>query len=346
MIDGKLGVAIQGAGWVSTEHIRAFSRNPRSEVVAIGSRTLDGARAKRDQLGLRCEVYDDYDRLLADPRVDVVAICTPPERHAVETIRGAQAGKHLLIEKPAATNLADLHAMRDAVRRAGVKTVVGFVLRWNPLFTTIKSLIANGALGQIFLAEVDYWHGRTINYASAPTRAARVRKISTLLEGGCHAVDAARYFIGADIVEVSAYNAQVDRRADVPLNTITIVRFANGAVGKISACSELRSPYVFNVELLGDKGTLRNNQVYSELFAGQTDYATIPTVLPNSGDVAHHPFQGEIDHLIQCILDDVESHANLDDAVNTHEVCFAAERAAEQGRPVRLPLREGDLPDA
>jgi len=338
VIDGKLGVAIQGAGWVSSEHIRAYVRNPHAEVVAIGSRTLDGARAKRDQFGLNCEVYDDYDRLLADPRVDVVSICTPPERHPIEAIRGAEVGKHLLIEKPVATNEEDLYAMRDAVRKAKVKTLVGFVLRWNPMFNTIKSLIANGALGQVFMAEVDYWHGRTINYASLANRARRVPTMSTFLGGGCHAVDAARYFMESDVVEVSAYNAQVDHGVSVPLNTIAIVRFANGAMGKISASSELRSPYIFNVELLGDKGTIRNNLVYSDLFPGQTDYATIPTVLPSSGDVAHHPFQGEIDHFVDCILNDVESHANLEDAVNTHEVCFAAERSAAEGRPVRLPL--------
>jgi len=338
VIDGKLGVAIQGAGWVSTEHIRAYVRNPHAEVVAIGSRTLEGARAKRDQFGLTCEVYDDYDRLLADPRVDVVSICTPPERHPIETIRGAEAGKHLLIEKPVATNVEDLYAMRDAVRKAKVKTLVGFVLRWNPMFYAIKSLIANGALGQVFMAEVDYWHGRTINYASLANRARRVPTMSTMLGGGCHAVDAARFFMQSDVVEVSAYNAQVDQGVAVPLNTIAIVRFANGAMGKISASSELRSPYIFNVELLGDKGTIRNNLVYSDMFPGQTDYATIPTVLPSSGDVAHHPFQGEIDHLVDCIRNDVESHANLEDAVNTHEVCFAAERSATEGRPVRLPL--------
>lgn len=338
MTDRKLGVAIQGAGWVSTEHIRAYLRNPHVEVVAIGSRTLEGARAKRDQLGLDCAVYDDYDRLLADPRVDAISICTPPERHAIETIRGAAAGKHLLIEKPVATNVADLSAMRDAVRAAKVKTVVGFVLRWNPMFQTIRSLIASGAVGDLFMAEVDYWHGRTINYASLAHRAHRVPTISTFLGGGCHAVDAARYFVGSDVVEVSAYHAQVDRQITVPLNTLAIVRFANGAMGKISASAELRSPYIFNVELLGNRGTIRNNLVYSDLFPGQTDYAAIPTVLPSSGDVAHHPFQGEIDHFVDCILRDVESPVNLEDAINTHEVCFAAEQAARDGRPVRLPL--------
>jgi len=71
---------------------------------------------------------------------------------------------------------------------------------------------------------------------------------------------------------------------------------------------------------------------------GQTDMAIIPTILPDSGDVTHHPFQGEIDHFVDCILNDVESHVNLADAAKTHQVCFALdESAAKDGEKVRLP---------
>src|SRR5205085_10640714 len=100
--DKVLGVAIQGAGNVSTEHIRAYQRNPYTEVVAIGSRREESARAKAAQMGLECAIYTDYDSLLAHPGVDIVSICTPHDRHAVETVAAARAGKHILIEKPVA----------------------------------------------------------------------------------------------------------------------------------------------------------------------------------------------------------------------------------------------------
>ena len=99
----RIGVAIQGAGNVSTEHLRAYINNPHTEVVAIGSRTLEGAARKRDQMGLSandCTLYDSLADLLANPRVDALSICTPSELHAAETIQAAEAGKHVLIEKP------------------------------------------------------------------------------------------------------------------------------------------------------------------------------------------------------------------------------------------------------
>src|SRR5687767_6643214 len=94
----RLGVAIHGAGNVSTEHLRAYLNNPHVEVVAISSRTLEGAERKAHQLGLdpgRIGLYDDYAALLADRRVDALSICTPASRHAEETVLGARAGKHL-----------------------------------------------------------------------------------------------------------------------------------------------------------------------------------------------------------------------------------------------------------
>src|SRR5438874_4948353 len=253
-----LGVAIQGAGNVSTEHIRAYQRNPHTEVVAIGSRREEGARAKAAQMGLECAIYTDYDSLLAHPGVDIVSICTPHDRHAVETVAAARAGKHILIEKPVAVALTDLREMADAVRAAGVKTVVSFVLRWNPLVLTLKELLARGALGKLFYAEVDYlhgtWHRRRpmpVSYEPPRDRPART-PISTFLGGGCHAVDMARYLMRSDIVEVTALAPEdevsgADGRP--PRTTVALVRFANGSVGKITGASRQFMPYVFNIGL-------------------------------------------------------------------------------------------------
>lgn len=113
-----LGVAIQGAGWVSTEHIRAYMRNPQTRVVAIGSRTREGAARKAHELRLEVPVYDRFEALLAQPGVDVVSLCTPPRRHAEETVQAARAGKHILIEKPVATTRQELQRIEEAVRRA------------------------------------------------------------------------------------------------------------------------------------------------------------------------------------------------------------------------------------
>ncbi len=337
----QIGVAVQGAGTVATEHLKAYLRNPHCRVVAIGSRTREGAERKARQVGLdpaRIALYDDLDALLAHPGLDALSICTPHARHAQETIAAARAGKHILIEKPVATSLADLHAMDAAVAAAGVRTVVSFVLRWNPLVQTAKAMIEDGMFGDLIYVQTDYWHNpEQSGYPGAAGRLWRAT-IPSILSGGCHAVDLARYLMGSDIVEVVALETSALQGLPQPANQVALVRFANGRAGKISSCTEQWMPYQFNVDLLGSHGALRDNRFYSRKLPGATDWATFPTVLPNSGLVEHHPFQGEIDHFIACIREGVESHVNLRDAVNTHEACFAiTESGRAGGKPVKLP---------
>ncbi len=338
----QIGVAVQGAGTVATEHLKAYLRNPHCRVVAIGSRTSDGATAKARQVGLdpgQIGIYDDLVELLARPDVDALSICTPPSRHARETIATAQAGKHLLIEKPAATNPEDLRAMAAAVAEAGVRTVVSFVLRWNPLVQAARALVAEGMLGDLIYVQTDYWHNpEQSGYPGAKGRLWRAT-IDAILSGGSHAVDLARYLMDSDIVEVVALETTALEGLPQPANQIALVRFANGKAGKVSACTEPWIPYQFNIDLLGSDGGLRDNRFYSRKLPGALDWATFPTVLPNSGLVGHHPFQQEIDHFVDCIREGVESHVSLRDAVNTHEACFAITRSGRAGgQPVTLPL--------
>src|SRR5437588_13087768 len=96
----EIGVAVHGAGWVSGEHIKAYQKNPNTRVVAVSSRKRESAEAVARECGLTdVKIYTDYEALLADSNVQALSICTPPNLHPQETIMGAQAGKHMIIEK-------------------------------------------------------------------------------------------------------------------------------------------------------------------------------------------------------------------------------------------------------
>ncbi|HOT50354.1 MAG TPA: gfo/Idh/MocA family oxidoreductase, partial [Candidatus Hydrogenedentes bacterium] len=94
----------------------------------------------------------------------------------------------MLLEKAMATNVEDARAIRDAVAKAGVKSVVGFVLRWNPLFNLIKTQLADGTIGRVFLGEVDYFHGIGPWYGQYSWNVKKDIGVSSLLSAGCHAM--------------------------------------------------------------------------------------------------------------------------------------------------------------
>ncbi len=340
----EFGVGIVGMGWVAGEHLRAWTNNPHTQVVGVASRTRAGAERKVQEMGVPCHVYDSYDQLLADPNVHIVSICSPNDLHVEQAIAAARAGKHICLEKPIALDVESLRRLRAAVRESGVKTIVSFVLRWNPLFDTIKKFLADDSIGRVFYAESDYFHGIGPWYGQFGWNVKKSVGGSSLLSAGCHAVDALRWFVGAEATEVCAFSARGDGQPfdayEYDPTAVLIVKFANGTVGKVASSLESKMPYVFNVVLLGDKGSVRNNQFWSkDKFPGQRNFVTIPTIMPDSGDVTHHPFQGEIDHFVECIRNDRESHCNVEDAIKTHEICLAADlSAAHGGEPVKLPL--------
>jgi predicted dehydrogenase len=336
------GVGIVGCGWVSDEYIKAFKNHRNCRVIGLCSRSAERARSKMAAHQLRdCDAFTDLGGMLQTPNLDIVVICTPHHLHVPQGVACARAGKHIIVEKPIAIDVPGLRQLDRAVRDSGVRTIVSFVLRWNRMFDNIRAMLARKVIGNIYYAEVDYMHGVGPQYPIWEWMRKTEFGGSAILAGGSHAVDALRWFVQDKAVEVTAYSNHSKSNPfqyEYAPNTVAIVRFAGGAMGKVACSLECRMPYVFNVELFGDKGSIRNDKLFTTELPGLTDWATVPTALPDSGAVSHHPFQQEVDHFVECIENGVESHANVADVVETHEICLAADLSAAERRPVRLPL--------
>ena len=327
----KLGAAIIGCGWVAEEYVKAFQKDVRSEVRALVSRNPANAERYRDRYNLQCKVETDAAKMLERKDVDIVAVCTPHNAHTQYVVAAAEARKHIIIEKPVALTPEDVYKQREAVRKNKVKTIVSFVLHWNPLLITINHLIEQEVFGNIFMVEVDYLH----RIWALKWYGSLEKSGTALMTAGCHAVDALRWFARSPVEEVSAYQTRGGNPADYP-GTISInLKFKGGKIGRSTTTFDAKMPYRFNIGIYGTEGTLRNNEIFApKLFPGQNDFMKIPCILPDSGDVSHHPFQGEVSHFLDCIINDQRPFPDLDDAAMTQAVCFAADRSAESGRPV------------
>ncbi len=336
----KLGVLIVGAGWVSQAHIRAFENNPDAEVVAIMSRTAEKAHSvsrECNQEG-KCMIYTDYQEALSDPRVDIVVICTPNHLHAEQAICAARAKKHLLIEKPLALTMEDSRRVAHEVQKAGVKSLVGYVLHFNPLFVTAKKIQEN-FLGDIRYAELDYFHRVTDDIPCYEWNRTKAVGGSSLLAGGCHAVDAMRWFMNREVVSVYAQSCRIRDDFEFDGTIAVLLTFEDGSIGKIGSSYDFISPYVFNVRLCGTKGTMYNDRIWSpDMIEKQRDYLRLPVTLPNSAEVSHHPFPEQAAHLVECILHNKETNCTVQDACKTQEIIAAADRSSETGQAVMLPL--------
>ena len=343
--EGRYEVGIRGAGQVASQHAAAILANPKLRLAAVCSRSRSSAEKLAAEWtaaakgGEPVVVYDRYEDMLENPRVDIVSECMPNHLHAREGALAFDAGKHLILEKPAGIAREELELLRKSARRSGRKSVVSFVLRWHPLVTNLKNLLAKSAIGDVYYAEFDYWHGIKPSFSSYGWIRRREFAGGAMITGGCHAADIARYLHG-EVEEVFAYSTRARDDFDYPTTLVAAVKFAGGSVGKLSASLDgLGFPYQFNIDLLGTKGALRDNRIFSkELFPSQRDFMAIPCDTPNSGSVEHHPFKQEIDNLVACIEGKCPVLSDVEDACRSMEVALAVTESAATGKPVRITV--------
>ncbi len=365
-----LGVAVVGIGWVAIQHLTAFARNPHARVTFLVGRHEARARARLQEAGLDlpgARFTTRYDDALASPDVDIVSIATPNHLHAAQAIAAARAGKHILLEKPTGLDLRELKGIRDAVKKARVRTIVSFELHYNPYLRFAHWLREAGWLGSLRFARFQYLSRVTDWYSGWDWVRTKSSGRSHLLAAGCHAVDALRWCTGLEPVEVSAYSTHFTKGYQWPTSIVVNAKLA-GARGKsaplaqVVSSTDFQMPYAFGVEMMGDKATLRDDLILwndtpldadalrracpfgdVDLLDARTPTGAaalrVVTEMPGSADVSHHPFQGEIDELVSCILERRDTHLNVHDAQKTMEFCIAADRSADAGgRVVRLPL--------
>lgn len=337
---GAYKVGIIGCGWVAGEHISAYQKNPHTEVVALSSRTKAGAEAKARECGIDAACYDSPKKMLSENKLDIVSITSPPQFHVEHGILAAQHGVHLMMEKPIAMNHAELTKLVDTVSQHQTKSIVSFVLRWNPLYGIIRSILDKNQCGELYYGEVDYYHGIGPWYKQYEWNVTKEAGGSSLLSAGCHAVDGLVWFMGSRVIEVHSYTArskaEVFKEYEYDPTIVSILKFENGTIGKVASSIDCKSPYMFNINLFGSRGTVRNNQLYSDDYKGQTHFASIPTIMPDSGDVSHHPFQGEVNHFVDCLQAGRDSDVNIAYAAHIMDICYAAEESAKTGKTVTV----------
>jgi predicted dehydrogenase len=331
----KYNVGIVGYSWAAGAHIEAINRTSRAHVTALcSSRNLNSQEISSKHCG-KIDCYTDLAEMLADPDLDIVSICSYPADHAKQAIMTAQAGKHLIIEKPVALTWSDCVSVKDAVEETGVKTCVCFECRYSSQLITVKALIDQGLLGQIHYAEVDYYHGVGPWYGQYRWNIKKEAAGSSLLSAGCHALDALLLCMGNEIEEVTSYSAHSANtdfaKYEYPTTSVTLLKFKNGGVGKVASVIDCLQPYYFHIHLVGSEGSLLDNKFYSTRLGGldKGKWSELSMKMLDSGDVSDHPYQKQFEAFFHALDQGKEMPlTSLADALHTHEIIFKADRSS------------------
>ena len=199
MSSDRLRFGVLGCAAIAVHKvIPAIHRSERCEVVAIASRDADRAAATATDLRIPRH-HGSYDALLSDPDVEAVYIPLPNHLHAVWTQRAAEAGKHVLCEKPLALDTAEATEMIESCRRAGVVLMEAFMYRVHPLWTRVHELVTDGTIGELRAIQAFF------SYSNLDPE--NIRNIAAygggaLMDIGCYPINVARWLFGAEPSDV------------------------------------------------------------------------------------------------------------------------------------------------
>jgi predicted dehydrogenase len=229
--------------------VPAMQRARRNRVVAVASRDPGRGQEYAAQLGIT-KVHASYEELLADPEVDAVYIPLPNHLHARWTIAAAQAGKHVLCEKPIALNAQEAERMVAACAAAGVTLMEAFMYRLHPSWVAVREIVASGRIGR--LASVQSWFGY---YNDDPTDIRNILEVGggALYDVGCYCINLSRLLMGSEPTRVQATIVR-DPKMGIDVLTSGILDFEGDRVATFTCSTRTETDQ--RVHIYGTKGRI------------------------------------------------------------------------------------------
>lgn len=303
----------------------------RHQLHAVASRTSDRAEAYAAEHGIP-RAYGSYDQLLADPQVDAVYVPLPNSLHAEWAIRAAEAGKHVLCEKPLAMNAEEVRAIARAATSNGVVVTEAFMYRHHPVVTRTRALIQEGAVGRIVGVRGVF----TFSLDRPPDDPRLVPELGggSIWDVGCYPVSFARTILGQRPMAVQGAAAWTDRGVD--LSFFGQLHFADGVIAQV--VSSFTAPFRTEVEVIGTEGRLLVARPFKPLEQDVIELTRGDEV--ERIDVEGPPlYQGQVDDLADAALSGRPPVVTLEDSLDNTDTLTALLESARSGQLVTLATR-------
>lgn len=231
--------------------IPAILASETGELLAIASRDESKARRKAEQFGIP-KFYGSYEALLADPDIDAIYIPLPNHLHKEWTIAAAQAGKHILCEKPLAMNAQEAQKMVDACKEAGVHLAEAFMYRHHPRITRVKEIVASGEIGELRVIRGVFTYNGAAN--KGDIRQVKEWGGGGMFDVGCYPLSAARFIMGVEPEAVTVHALFSPEHDDVDMMASGLVEFP-GNVTLTFDCG-MWATFRNELEIVGTDGTI------------------------------------------------------------------------------------------
>jgi predicted dehydrogenase len=346
-----LGFAIVGCGMIARFHGRALGEVPGARLVSLVSRKPEHAQALADSLGIRCAIYTELAPVLARPDVDVIIVTTPSGAHLEAAVAAAQAGKHVVVEKPLEITLERCDRIIAACEHHGVKLCTIFPSRFGDANQALKAAVAAGRFGRLTLGETTckWWRPQSYYDDGGWKGTQALDGGGALMNQAIHNVDLLSWMMGP-ATHISGFTATLaHERIEVEDTAVACLRFANGALGIIEATTSVHPGLAKTIAVHGDHGTVvieqddvlrweltpekPDDRIIKERFAqksGASGGASNPAAISHTGHAR------QLADFVRAIETGTPPAVDGREGRKAVEIILAIYRSAQTGRTIEL----------
>ncbi|CAN5325369.1 Gfo/Idh/MocA family oxidoreductase [soil metagenome] len=334
MAMNRLRIGVIGLGWFGEIHCETIVGVPNLELAALCTRNPERLTLMAEKFGVR-KTYRDYHDMLADPDIDAVSIVTMWDQHTAPAVAALEAGKHVFLEKPMASTVADCRTIIAAAKTSDGILQIGHICRFNPRYRMAKQAIDAGRIGKI----VAMSSRRNIPAAWTPEI---LNKIGPIVGDAIHDTDLMLWFTGDRVV--SAYAQTVDVRGKkFPDIGQTMYRFAGGATATLETvwCMPEKTPFDIDerMSIIGTEGIIHVQDTFPNLGIVDANKLHSPdtTYWPMFDGVRGGALREEFSYFANCALRGIAPEIGRpEDAAAALAATLAAEESARTGKVVRV----------
>ena len=330
----RLRIGVIGLGWFGEIHCETIVGIPNLELVALCTRRPDRLSEQASKFGVT-KTYTDYRDMLADTGIDAVSIVTMWDQHTDPAVDALKAGKHVFLEKPMASTVADCNKIMAAANASRGILQVGHICRFNPRYRMTKQAIDEGRIGKIVALQ----SRRNIPAAWTPTI---LEKIGPIVGDAIHDTDLMLWFTSDRVV--SAYSQTVSvRNLTFPDIGQTMYRFKGGATATLETvwCMPEKTPFDIDerMSIIGTEGIIHVQDTFPNLgiVDGSRLHSPDTTYWPMFEGVRGGALRAEFEYFANCALMGIAPKiGRTEDAAAALEATLAAEESARTGNVVRI----------
>ena len=312
----KLGAAVIGTGFWGKNHTRVYGELDSTELVAVCDVNRERAKAMADQYGVKA--YTSSSRMLKNEAIEVVSVCTWSTKLAKEALKALNAGKHVLVEKPMATNTKQAEKLLAVAEKNGLHLTVGFLMRFIPGLQHIREAVENKKLGELVCAtakRVSQWPER-------------IGDVGVVKDTAIHDIDVMRYVSGEDPISVYAKTGSMRHRKFEDYAQIMLT-YEDGKSAFIE--SNWITPYKTRIlTVTGSEAIMRLDYVTQELWIEDAKENLQPRF------PWKEPLKLELQHFADCVLEKKKPVVTGVDGLKALKIAEAALRSSAKNKAIKL----------